>query len=98
MADGCGPTSCASAAAEARRENGFKKATISRAEGGQLQAPVGRALEARLVSNGIVGLGASVYDRSERWSVLPMVQCRPAKSDGNTATRVLGAPGVGVHF
>jgi hypothetical protein len=37
----CGPTSCASAAAEARSKNTAKIAMISRAEGGQLQAPVG---------------------------------------------------------
>jgi len=41
MFDGGGPTCCASAAAEARGTVCFQKGTISRAEGGQLQAPVG---------------------------------------------------------
>jgi len=40
--DDCGPTCCASAAAEARGTDDFKKGTISRAEGGQLQALVRR--------------------------------------------------------
>jgi hypothetical protein len=38
---GCRRTACASAAAEARGTADLKKAAISRAEGGQLQAPVG---------------------------------------------------------
>jgi hypothetical protein len=42
--DGARPTCCASAAAEARAAESVKKQPILRAEGGQLQAPVGPML------------------------------------------------------